>query len=94
MMEFVEWARAAAVPVTIPAVDESFDDLEFLSNVIGDQRVVAVGETAHYLHEWNRFRARLFKHLVATRDFDTFVLESGLVEGRNVHEYVAGGDVD
>ena len=93
-MEFVEWARAAAVPVTIPAVDESFDDLEFLSGVIGDQRVIAVGETAHYLHEWNRFRARLFKYLVATRDFDTFVLESGLVEGRNIHEYVAGGDVD
>ena len=53
-MEFVEWARAAAVPITIPAVDENFDDLGFLSDVIGDQRVVSVGETAHYIHEWNR----------------------------------------
>ena len=91
---FVEWARDQAVPVSIPRVDESFEDLEFLAGVIGDVRVVALGENAHYLHEWNRFRARLFKHLVRTQEFNTFVLESGLVEGRNIHNYVAGADID
>ena len=56
--------------------------------------MVALGENAHYLHEWNRFRARLFKYLVQTRGFNTFVLESGLVEGRNIHNYVAGADIE
>ena len=91
---FVAWAKDHAIPVSIPPSDDSFDDLDFLCGIIGEQRVVAFGETAHYMHEWNRFRARLFKYLVQTRGFNTFVLESGLVEGRNIHNYVAGSDVD
>ena len=90
---FVTWAKEHAVSVSIPPVDENFDDLGFLDEKIGDARIVALAENAHYLHEWNRFRARLFKYLVKTQGFNTFVLESGLVEGRNIHNYVAGADV-
>ena len=90
---FVAWARDHAVPVSIPGADESFHDLDFVSGLVGDAQVVCVAENAHYLHEWNRFRARLFKYLVETQGFNTFVLESGLVEGRNIHDYVAGADV-
>lgn len=53
-----------------------------------------MGESAHYLHEWNRWRARLFKYLAIEHGFTTFVLESALVEGRLVHDYVAGADCD
>jgi erythromycin esterase len=91
---FIEWAREHAVPLSIPRQDDDYDDLHFLSSVIGDARIVAVGESAHYLHEWNRWRARLFKYLALEHGFTTFVLESALVEGRLVHEYVAGVDHD
>ena len=91
---FVAWAKGQARPLSIPRTDENYDDLCFLEEVIGDARIVAMGENAHYWHEWNRFRARLFKYLVEAHGFNTFVLESGLVEGRNIHEYVAGADVD
>ncbi|MBT4488394.1 MAG: erythromycin esterase family protein [Rhodospirillaceae bacterium] len=91
---FVAWAQAQAVALSIPRQDDNYDDLGFLPAVIGHKRVVAVGESAHYLHEWNRWRARLFKYLVLEHGFTTFVLESGLVEGRLVHDYVAGADHD
>ena len=91
---FIEWARTQAVPLTIPRQDDNYADLHFLSSVIGNKRIVAVGESAHYLYEWNRWRARLFKYLALERGFTTFVLESAFVEGRIVHEYVAGVDHD
>ena len=91
---FVAWAQGEAIPLSIPRTDENYDDLGFLGEVIGDARIVAMGENAHYLHEWNRFRARLFKYLVETHGFNTFVLETGIIESRNIHKYVAGADVD
>ena len=91
---FIAWARGEAIPLSIPRTDENFDDLHFLGDVVGDARIVAVGENAHYLHEWNRIRARVFKYLVKEHGFNTFVLESGLVESRAIHEYVAGADVE
>ena len=91
---FIEWAREQAVELSIPRYDHDYDDLGFISDVIGNRRVVAVGESAHYLHEWNRWRARLFKYLAIEHGFSTFVLESALVEGRRVHDYVAGADDD
>lgn len=90
---FLEWARGAAVPISIPRHDADYDDLSFIGDVIGNARVVAFGENAHYLHEWNRFRARLFKYLVRDHGFSVFILESGLVEGRHIHDYVDGKDV-
>ena len=91
---FIAWARNEAIPLSIPRHDENYDDLGFLGEVVGDARIVAIGENAHYLHEWNRIRARVFKYLVEEHGFNTFVLESGLVESRAIHEYVAGADVD
>ena len=89
---FVKWARGQAVALSIPRHDDNYDDLGFVSTVIGDKRIVTVGESAHYLHEWNRWRARLFEYLVLEHGFSTFVLESALIEGHRVHDYVAGAD--
>ena len=92
--DFIQWARREAISLSIPREDVDFDDLHFLGEAIADARIVAIGESAHYLHEWNRWRARVFKYLVEHHGFSTFVLESGLVEGRSIHDYVAGKDVD
>ena len=91
---FVEWARGQAIALSIPRCDDDYTDIEFIVDVIGDKRVVSVGESAHYLHEWNRWRTRLFKYLATEHGFSTFVLESALVEGRLVHDYVAGADYE
>lgn len=91
---FVAWARERIVPLSIPRHDDDYEDMRFLGDVVANKRIVAFGETAHYMYEWNRWRARLFKYLAENHGFNTFVLESGLVEGRAVHDYVAGADID
>ena len=78
---FVTWAREQIVPLSIPRHDEDYEDMRFLGDVVANKRIVTFGETAHYMHEWNRWRARLFRYLVEYHGFDTFVLESQLSGG-------------
>jgi hypothetical protein len=67
------------------------DDLEPLADLVGDARVVAVGESAHFLREYTRLRHRVLRFLVERCGFTAFGLESGFSEGRAVDAWVGGG---
>lgn len=86
------WLRANAMPLATldPACDD-FSDLEGLKEVVGDARVVAIGESAHRVHESYQLRHRLLRFLVAEMGFGAYVLESGFPEGVRVGEWVLGG---
>ncbi len=66
-------------------------DLEVLREVIGDARVVLLGESAHFTSEFVRLRDRVTRFLVRQLGFSAFVLESGLPEGLGVDRWVHGG---
>lgn len=84
---FVDCARGQAL-----AVDGDSDDgsLPPLASVVGGTRVVGMGESQHYVGEFNRFRSRLFRHLVHHHGFTTLVFECGVVEAKCTHDYVLG----
>jgi erythromycin esterase len=89
----VEWAGRAAVP--LPAVaDLTAADLEALGRMIGNARVVALGEAGHGAAEPLVFRNRLLEYLVWEKGFTAIAIESGIVEGRVVHDWVRGGRGD
>ena len=91
---FVQWARDQAIPFAIPQGPDAASDLDFLGSALGDIRIVALGESAHYLQEWNLLRTRLFQYLVEQHGYRVFVLESGLVEGKILYDYVLGADIE
>jgi erythromycin esterase len=62
--------------------------------MIGDATVVALGEGDHLVSEPLLFRNRLLQYLVEKKGFTAIALESGIIEGRLVHDYVRGGDGD
>lgn len=74
------------------APDES--DLEALRAVVGDARVVCIGESAHFTSEFSLLHDRVLRFLVRELGFSAFVLESGLPEGLAVDEWVRGGAGD
>ena len=86
---FVSWAKQHAIALDPEADLDDFDHLQPLKSVIGDARVVTLGESHHYTREYNRFRSHLFRFLVAEMGFRVFVLEVGLVEAKATHDYVA-----
>ncbi len=77
-------------------MNASSSDLKPLRRIIGNARIVMFGEGQHFAAEPLEFRNRLFKYLVEDLGFEAIALESGVTEGRLVHDYVLGtpGDLD
>jgi len=60
---------------------DDFDDLKPLSDVMGNARVIAFGEGAHFMKEFWTIRQRLFKYFHQRHGFDLFAMEFGFAEG-------------
>ncbi|GLZ37207.1 erythromycin esterase family protein [Actinokineospora sp. NBRC 105648] len=70
---------------------DPLDDLDWLGAAIGDARVVAIGESAHYNRESYQLRHRLLRYLVERHGFGAYAVESGFVEGVQVDRWIQGG---
>ncbi|MGJ7905468.1 erythromycin esterase family protein [Actinopolyspora sp. H202] len=81
----------AVFPLRTLDPEEGDADLEVLRDIIGQARVVFLGESAHFTYEFNRVRDRVLRFLVRELGFSAFVLESGLPEGITVDRWVRGG---
>jgi erythromycin esterase len=66
------------------------DDLDWLDEAVGDARVVAIGESAHYNREFFQLRHRLLRYLTERHGFGAYAMESGFVEGRLIDTWVRG----
>jgi erythromycin esterase len=71
-------------------MNASSSDLKPLCKIIGNARIVMLGEGQHFAAEPLEFRNRLFRYLVEDLGFNAIALESGVTEGRLVHDYVLG----
>lgn len=91
---FLAWARTHAIPLPACRSVMSGTDLGAMAKMIGDARVVALGEPVHGAHEPLAFRNCLFRYLVEEQGFTAIAIESGLQESRRLHDYVAGAPGD
>ncbi len=75
--------------------DFSAGDVARVAELIGDAKIVAIGENNHHIHEFGALRDRLLRHLVEQHGFRVLGFESGFPEGRIVDEWLRGapGDV-
>ena len=88
----VEWLKKHAVPLrTLNPADEDFADLEPLRKVIGDARIVQLGEQSHGDGATFHAKARLIKFLHQKMGFDVFAIESGLYDCQKAWELLQAG---
>jgi erythromycin esterase len=86
------WLRGRAHRLrTLDPDDDDDTDLEPLLDIVGDARVVAIGESMHRVHEFFALRHRVFRFLHRRAGFTALVTESGLPEGRLVDEWIRTG---
>lgn len=97
-------AAAAASPAPTPTVPDParelavtarpFEDTRTLERIVGDARVVGVGEATHSSAEFFRAKHRIFEQLVERQGFTTFALEANWSTGLLVDAYVRSGEGD
>jgi erythromycin esterase len=59
---------------------DDFADLQFLKTVIGDRRIVQLGESHHSVAEYGAIKTRLIKFLHQQMGFDVLAFESSIYE--------------
>src|SRR5262245_47146742 len=79
---WVAWARDHSFPVAsiAPSATEEFADLQFLKQVIGDRRLVQLGESGHGVAEFDSAKARLVQFFHEQMGFDVIAFESSMYE--------------
>ncbi|MBO9625837.1 MAG: erythromycin esterase family protein [Microbacterium sp.] len=87
-----DWLRSAAPLGDADPDDVSDDELAPLLDVIGNARVIALGESMHRTHEFLAWRNRLLRFLVEHAGVTAIVLESGFPEAAVVDRWVRSGE--
>ncbi|WP_309059141.1 erythromycin esterase family protein [Streptomyces sp.] len=69
-------------------------DLRPLDRMVGDARVVGLGEATHSSHDFFALKDRVFRRLVVEKGFRTFALEAPWSTGLRLDAYVVHGKGD
>lgn len=86
--EAVIWLQSHAVPFLTAEPGSGCQDLKPLLEMIGDARVVALGEATHGTHEFLAMKHRLLECLVLEKGFTIFAMEAGWAEASHINAYV------
>jgi erythromycin esterase len=80
---WIAWIRDNHHAIRQPAPtarEDDFADLQFLKSVIGDRRIVQLGESHHSVAEYGAVKTRLIKFLHQEMGFDVLAFESSIYE--------------
>ncbi|KNB50673.1 erythromycin esterase family protein [Streptomyces caatingaensis] len=90
----VRAVERAAHPLRSTDPSAPDDDLRALDRMIGDARVVGIGEATHNSRDFFTLKQRAFRHLVRDRGFRTYALEAPWSTGLRLNDYVLHGKGD
>lgn len=92
--EVKNWIKANLVPLKSCEPGKGFEDLQPLKSIVGDARVVALGEATHGTREFFQMKHRVLQFLVEEMGFNLFVFEANMPECYRVNDYVLHGKGD
>jgi erythromycin esterase len=85
------WLKKAAVPVASVEAGKGFADLAPLKSMIGNARIVSLGESTHGTREHFQLKHRLLEFLATEMGFTHFAIEANMSEAFRVNDYVLNG---
>jgi erythromycin esterase len=88
------WMMSHIIPLKSVEPNGSLDDLRPIGNIIGDAKIVGLGEATHGTHEFFTLKHRLIEYLVEEKGFSVFIIEDDFNRTSAINDYVAGGPGD
>ena len=76
------------------ALTGSANDYDALLKLIGDARIILLGEASHGTHEFYFERAAITKRLIAEKSFTVIAIEADWPDASRVHRYALGASDD
>lgn len=92
--EVRRWLASAAAPLATFEPGRGTDDLQVLRGIVGDARIVAIGEATHGSSEFFAFKHRALEFLVGELGFTDFALEASWAQVLATNEWVEHGKGD
>jgi erythromycin esterase len=89
-----EWLRHHALHFATVEPESGFSDLDAVRSLVGDARIVSLGEATHGTSEFFKMKHRMLEYLVETMGFTVFAIEASLPEADAVNDYVLHGTGD
>ncbi len=90
----VDWVRKHAVSLSSVEPGHGFSDLAPWTEIVGDAKIVALGDAVPGTHESFQVRRRLFESLVEEKGFTLLALEADGPKCLALEDYVADGAGD
>ena len=90
----VAWLRKNAIPIQTVEAGHGFADLRPLGLVVGDARIVELGEATHGTREFFQLKHRLIEYLATQKGFTIFSIEANMPEAYRLNDYVLHGTGD
>ena len=92
--EILQWISQHEIPIRTIEPGSPTDDLQPLAKIIGNARIIGLGESTHGSHEFFRIKHRLLEFLVSRLGFTTFALEASMPECFDINRFVLNGEGD
>ncbi|MNS09775.1 Erythromycin esterase [compost metagenome] len=86
LAELAHWTQRRLTPLR--GTPRDFDDL---MDLVGDARIVMLGEASHGTHEFYAQRARMTQRLIEEKGFNIVAIEGDWPDAYRVNQYVRGG---
>jgi erythromycin esterase len=67
------------------------DDIRFLKNMVGNSKIVALGECTYGTSEFAKMKHRIVKFLAEEMDFTVFAIETNMPEAKLINDYIQTG---
>ena len=90
----VSWLKKRAIPFATAEPASGLSDLQALKRVIGDARIVSLGEGTHGTREFFQMKHRLIELMAEEMGFTLFAIEASMPEAQLVNDYVLTGRGD
>jgi erythromycin esterase len=92
VQQVVNWVRSNALRLATSDPRADIDDLRPFAAMVGDARIVSLGESTHGSREHFQLKHRLLRFLVEEKGFTLFGIESGFPACQAINKYVLDGE--